>query len=299
MTRPLVAAAFLALATATAAAQTADTTVARYQAFDAAAEALPLGTMLDEATRADVVFLGEIHDDPTGHALELAVLSGLADRAAGRPVVLAMEMFEADVQTVLDEYLAGRISERDFLEAARPWQNYPDYRPLVELAKARGMRVVASNAPVRYVRMLSRGDSLVGLSPEALAWLPPLPAAPASEAMAAAFSEAMGGMSGHGSPSLAGMTAAQNLRDASMAYRTAQALGAPGRPLVVHVNGGFHTAGGRGVPEHLARFAPAAKTFLVAIEPVADVDAAPAVPPDTDAVIQTEARLVPSRNGEQ
>ena len=297
MIRLLLAATLLATA---AAAQPADTTVARYQAFDAGAEAHPLDGMLDEASEADVVFLGEIHDDPTGHAVELAVLSGLADRAGGRPVVLAMEMFEADVQTVLDEYLAGRIAERDFLEASRPWQNYAtDYRPLVEFAKARGMHVVAANAPVRYVRMLSRGDSLAGLSPEALSWLPPLPAAPASEAMAAAFSEAMGGMAGHGGPSLAGMTAAQNLRDASMAYRTAQALRAPGRPLVVHVNGGFHTAGGRGIPEHLARFAPAARTFLIQMEPVADVDAPPTVPPGTDAVVQTDERLVPSRNGEQ
>ena len=280
------------------AAPPADTLMARYQAFDASGAARPLGALLDGAVQADVVFVGEIHDDPTGHAVELAVLTGLRERAGARPVVLALEMFEADVQTVLDEYVAGVISERDFLEAARPWSNYAaDYRPLVEYAKANGLRVVASNAPVRYVRAVGRGGDLAGLSPAALAVLPPLPAAPASEGMAAAFAEAMGG---HGGPSPGGMVAAQNLRDASMAFRTAEALrgGAAGsRPLVVHVNGGFHTAGGRGIPEHLARYAPEARVFRIDLAPVADVDAAPTAI-DADAVVQTPARLVPSRSGQ-
>ena len=271
---------------------TTDTTTARYQAFDATGGALPLPLLLDEAARADVVFLGEIHDDPTGHAVELAVLAGIVERAGSRPVVLALEMFEADVQTVLDEYVAGIISERDFLEASRPWQNYADYRPLVEFARTHGVRVVASNAPVRYVRVLARGEALGKLSEAALATLPPFPVAPASEATAAAFAEAMGGMGGHGGSALLD---AQNLRDASMAHQTARALGGPGRPLVVHVNGGFHTAGRRGIPEHLTRLAPAARVFVVAIEPVADVDARPEAA-GADAVVQTEARLVPSRN---
>ena len=285
-----------ALLAGTAAAQPADTLMARYQVFDATGQPMPLGTLLDRAVQADVVFLGEIHDDPTGHAIELAVLEGLAERADGRPVVLALEMFEADVQTVLSEYLAGTVSERDFLDAARPWQNYQsDYRPLVEFARAHGMRVVASNAPIRYVRAVGRGTALDSLSERALATLPPMPVEPASDAMSAAFAEAMGGMTGHGGPSLGAMVAAQNLRDVSMAFRTAEAL--RGSALVVHVNGGFHTAGGRGIPEHLARFAPAARTFLVQIEPVANVDARPAVEAGTDAVIQTPGSAVPTRTG--
>lgn len=272
----------------------ADSVAGRYQAFDAAGEALPLDQMLDEAVGYDVVFVGEIHNDPTAHAVEFAVLEGLARRAGARPVVLALEMFDTDVQTVLDEYITGLISERDFLDAARPWANYTaDYRPLVEFARANGLRVVASNAPVRYVRSLARGGTLAGLSPEALGWLPPLPVAPPSDATADAFAAVMGRMaSGGASPLLD----AQNLRDASMAWRTAQALRDSGRPLVVHVNGSFHTAGRRGIPEHLARLAPDARAFLIAIEPAPDVDAAPD-PAGSDAVVQTDARLLPSRSG--
>ena len=270
------------------------TPAARYQAFDAAGEALPLDQMLDEAVAVDVVFIGEIHNDPTAHAIESDVLAGLVRRAGARQVVLAMEMFDADVQTVLDEYIAGLISERDFLDAARPWANYAsDYRPLVEFAKAHGLRVVATNAPVRYVRALARGEALAGLSPEALGWLPALPVAPPSAATADAFAAVMGRMaSGGGSPLLD----AQNLRDASMAYHTAEALRAPGRPLVVHVNGGFHTEGGRGIPEHLTRFAPDARTFLIAVDPVPDIGVAPDAA-GNDAVVQTDARLLPSPTG--
>ena len=36
-----------------------------------------------------------------------------------------------DVQGVLDDYLAGRIDEAEFLSGSRPWQNYrTGYRPL-------------------------------------------------------------------------------------------------------------------------------------------------------------------------
>src|ERR1035437_8181524 len=66
-------------------------------------------TMLADASSADVLFLGEQHDDPATHRLEAATLEGLARRRGN--VVLAMEMFERDVQPSLDDYLAGRSTE--------------------------------------------------------------------------------------------------------------------------------------------------------------------------------------------
>jgi uncharacterized iron-regulated protein len=59
-------------------------------------------------------------------------------------------MFERDVQDVLDAYLKGKITEKKFLKQARPWPNYPtDYRPLIELAKKKGIPVIAANVPRR------------------------------------------------------------------------------------------------------------------------------------------------------
>src|SRR5579872_1431227 len=96
--------------------------------------------MIAELGSADVVFIGEEHDQTMGHALEMAILQGLSTHTA--PRALSLEMFERDVQLVLDEYLAGHITEASFLQAARPWPNYKtDYRPLVEFCKANGIPV--------------------------------------------------------------------------------------------------------------------------------------------------------------
>jgi uncharacterized iron-regulated protein len=62
-----------------------------------------------------------------------------ATQSAPRVLSLGMEMFESDVQGVIDEYLAGHIRERDFHTDARCWNNYAtDYRPMLEFARSEG-----------------------------------------------------------------------------------------------------------------------------------------------------------------
>ena len=132
-----------------ASAATAQTPVPLAEAVGVATgqgNATTLADVVDAAVQADVLILGEQHGDSLGHAVERAVLEALL--AGDRPVVLSLEMVETDVQTVLDEYLAGLVRERDFLAASRPWGNYAsDYRPLVEAARQSGAPVVAANAP--------------------------------------------------------------------------------------------------------------------------------------------------------
>ncbi len=245
-----------------------------------------LADVVRAAARADVLILGEQHGDSLGHAVERAVLEALL--AGERPVVLSLEMVETDAQTVLDEYLAGLIRERDFLAASRPWGNYDaDYRPLVEAARQRGAPVVAANAPGRYVSLVSRRgglDVLDSLSASARATMPPQ-IAPASPALADKFTALMGGMSHGSGPSVEGMLAAQNLRDATMAWTVAGALRQSPGALVVHVNGSFHSADRLGVPEHLARLAPDARVVVVTMGPEA-----PEGPSADDFVVVTEAQ---------
>src|SRR5690606_11678254 len=97
----------------------------------------------------------------------------LVERTGGR-VVLAMEMFERDVQPVLDDYLAGRIDEETFLKGSRPWGNYRTaYRRLVETAKREGLPVVASNAPRPLIRKIGGTRAgLDALAPEERALFP-------------------------------------------------------------------------------------------------------------------------------
>jgi uncharacterized iron-regulated protein len=92
------------------------------------------------------IFIGEEHDSRIAHDAELTILKGLVERDSS--LVLALEMFERDVQEFLDTYLKGEISEDRFLEQARPWPNYlEDYRPLVEFAKTKSIPVIAANIP--------------------------------------------------------------------------------------------------------------------------------------------------------
>src|SRR5205085_11907725 len=91
---------------------------------------------------------------------------GLARRRSS--IIVALEMFERDTQQALDNYLAGKMTEQEFLKISRPWPNYAtDYRPLVELAKIRGWRVVAGNVPRKYASQVGRGGlSVIDKLPE-------------------------------------------------------------------------------------------------------------------------------------
>ena len=134
------------------------------------------GEVIDEKNfetllkNAQVVFVGEKHDNPFAHKWELEILKAL--HSSGK-YALCMEMFERDVQNVLDNYLNGKISEEEFLKNSRPWPNYKtDYKPMVEYAKAEGIPVVASNIPRKEANLIAKGgeaalDSITKFSPYA------------------------------------------------------------------------------------------------------------------------------------
>jgi len=154
-----------------------------YRVYDRNGEPSSLLAIVGAAVGDDVLLGGEEHDDMVGHAFETLLFERVLDEiggpaTSGRTVILSLEMFERDVQYVVDEYLAGLISEDHFLRSSRPWDDYEArYRPLVELAREHGAPVVAANAPRRYVnRVTNEGpESLSILSEQARAFLPPLP----------------------------------------------------------------------------------------------------------------------------
>jgi len=106
-----------------------------------------------------IIFIGEEHGSRVSHHAELAILKGLAEYDSN--LVLALEMFERDVQDILDAYLNGKISERKFLRQSRPWPNYStDYRPLIEFAKRKGMPVIAANVPRRAAAAVAMANKI-------------------------------------------------------------------------------------------------------------------------------------------
>lgn len=228
-----------------------------------------------ELSRKRVVFLGEQHDDPATHELELAALRALHE--TGDPVVLSLEMFETDVQDDLDAYLAGRLTEAEFLARSRPWNNYrTDYRPLVEYAKANGIPVVAANVPRRLAsRAHKEGLAAVKAAPpEQRAWAT-IPASCPDGRAFERFKERALEHPGVTADSAARMFEAQCLKDATMAGSIVKALaGASPDTTVLHVNGSFHSDFGDGVPAMLRLQAPGTPLGILTVRPTDSVPVA-------------------------
>jgi uncharacterized iron-regulated protein len=234
--------------------------------------------MLADLTRADVIFVGEQHDDPATHRLEAAILDGL--RRRGAPVVLSLEMFERDTQASLAGYLAGKISEEEFLKASRPWPRYAtDYRALVEMARAERWSVVAANVPRRYASDVAKSGRA------ALDALPPAERELAAQDLMcphdAYFERFAENMAKHPMPGAEKQSAedkraqteryyfSQCVKDETMAEAIALAFAQAGRGPVVHVNGAFHSDFGQGTVERVRRRLEGRRIAVVSILPIA------------------------------
>ena len=247
---------------------------------------IPFTQLADAAAKADFVFFGEQHDDPATHASELAVLAALGER---RPsVVLTLEMFERDVQPLVDQYLAGMISEANFLAGSRPWERYTtDYRAFVELARVRGWPVVAANVPRRLASAVSRRglallDTLNRADRRFIAKENICP----TDAYYTKFVQTMTGHSaGGGTPTapdaavMSRMTdtfyEAQCVKDEAMGEAIVNAWrAAPKGAIVLQVDGAFHSDAGLGTVARARRRAPEAKTVVLSAVPVADLSKA-------------------------
>jgi uncharacterized iron-regulated protein len=236
--------------------------------------------MLASAAEADVIFVGEMHDDPNTHRLEAAILDGLQRRK--KTPVVSLEMFERDVQGAIDAYLAGRFGEEEALKNARPWPRYAtDYRPLVERAKAHGWPVIASNVPRRIAQAIAKSGR------EAVEQLPEADRAFVARDLECPldtyFERFTKSMASHpaGKQSAEEQRAAmeryywsQCVKDETMAEAIAAAVerrSAPG-PLV-HYNGAFHSDFGLGTAERARRRLPGTRIVIISMLPVADLDA--------------------------
>ncbi len=170
------------------------TTGQHYRVFDAQGNPSSFEAIVEALASADVLFVGEEHNDPMVHFLERKLLATAFGAYRDRGVVLSMEMFSRDVQPIVNEYLADLITESHFRSSSNPWSNYAtDYEGMVRFAKAHSVPVVASNAPRRYTNRVTRlgPDALYDLSDDAMRFLAPLPYASASDAYRAEWDALM------------------------------------------------------------------------------------------------------------
>lgn len=218
--------------------------------------------LIESAKKADVVFFGELHNNPISHWLQLELTNELF-KSTGPNLVLGAEMFEADNQEGLDQFLRSEIDKETFKTTVRLWPNYKtDIEPLVEFAKEKQLRFVATNIPRRYASMVYRNGvgSLDTLPDLEKAWIAPLPMAydpelPGYKNMLSM----MGGTSGHTSENF---PKAQAIKDATMAWFIHQNL--KNGQKFIHFNGTYHSDNYEGIIWYLGRLRPELKMMTIA-----------------------------------
>jgi uncharacterized iron-regulated protein len=245
-----------------------------YRVFTGEGKKADYEDILKEVMKVDVVFFGELHDNPIAHWLELEITKELYTEK-GRNLILAAEIFETDNQLLIDEYLAGLIKESSFESEVRLWKNYStDYKPLLNFAKQNGLKFVASNIPRRYASVVASGgfDALQKLSTEALKYIAPLPVEYDPELacykdMLSMDSSIGGTMENKVSENL---PKAQAIKDATMAKSIAN-YWQKGQ-MVIHYNGSYHSDRYMGIIWYLNKYNPSIKVATITTVLQDDID---------------------------
>lgn len=213
-----------------------------YLLYNQNGDLISYSDLADMAGQSDMVFFGELHNNPIAHWLQLELLSDLHHHSR-RNIVLGMEMFEADQQILINEYFSGQISQNSFEREARLWSNYQtDYKPLVEFAKDEGLRLVATNIPRRYASSVYNGglSSLNSLSAEAQRWMMPLPVQ--VDTTLPGYRDITEAAHGHGGVNL---IYSQAVKDATMSHFIL--LNMKLDNLMFHINGSYHSNNREGI----------------------------------------------------
>jgi uncharacterized iron-regulated protein len=218
-----------------------------YQLFKNNGKKANYEKMIKDLAESDMVFFGEYHTNPISHWLQLEMSKSFYD-IKGEKLFFGAEMFENGNQLVLNEYLQGLYSDKKMTpEITQLWGNYEtDYKPLVEFAKEKGLRFIATNIPRRYAAMInSKGiDALKELSPEALEMIGP-DLEKYFDPTVKAYAEMADMMGGHVPANMLNIQTAQASKDATMAHFSLQNFN-PG-DFLFHFEGSYHSNHGQGI----------------------------------------------------
>ncbi len=220
-----------------------------YILYNAQGKKVSYKKMIKQLAKKDIVLFGEFHNNAIAHWLELAVAKDLSEY---RNLIFGAEMFEADNQQALNNYLSGKISAKGLDSTARLWSNYKtDYAPIVNFAKEKKAAFIATNIPRRYASLVSKKgfEALDTLSALEKTWMAPLPMD--YDAQLPGYVKMLEMMGGHGGPN---MPKAQASKDATMAYFILQNF--KQGHLFIHYNGAFHSENYDGINWYLKRKQP-------------------------------------------
>lgn len=218
---------------------------------------VPQEALLAAAADARIVYVGETHDNPASHRLQLTLLKALQDKNPGH-VALAMEMFTPAQQATLDRWSAGELTEKKFIkqsEWGKVWRmNFAYYRELLQFARDNRIPVIGLNADRELVKALGHGLP-EELPPDQQEQLPQLDMSDPYQS--ALVTEVYGGHIS-GQSKLDGFRRIQTLWDETMAENIVRYLQSPQGDdwQLLVVAGGNHIRNGFGIPRRVFRRLP-------------------------------------------
>jgi len=136
-------------------------------------EPLTFGTMLEDLAEAQVVYVGERHRIVRHHEVQARLVKELA--AKDIPLVVGLEQLETFQQPIVDRFNRGELDFDQLAKEAawgKRWNNYEQYRPILEAAQKAGAPVLALNARAEVVRKVFRGGGVDKLAKEDRSQLP-------------------------------------------------------------------------------------------------------------------------------
>lgn len=218
-----------------------------YQLYGSNGALADYDKMINDMANSDMVFFGEYHNNPISHWLQLEMSKSFYE-IKGNKLFFGAEMFENGNQLVLDEYLKGFYTEDKMLpEITQLWSNYKtDYKPLVEFAKEKELRFIATNIPRRYAAMINKKgiEVLKELSPEALTMIGP-DLEKYFDPTVKAYAEMADMMGGHVPPNMLNIQTAQAAKDATMAHFSLKNFNKG--DLLFHFEGSYHSNYNQGI----------------------------------------------------
>lgn len=129
--------------------------------------------VMERVAGKKIIYVGESHDQFSHHVMELEVVKDLHRR--GKKIAIGMEMFQRPFQEALDDYIEGKIDERQLLKNTQYFMrwgsDYNLYRSILTFARSERIPLVALNMSQEIVDKVFRGG-LDSLSEEEKKWLP-------------------------------------------------------------------------------------------------------------------------------
>lgn len=186
-----------------------------------------------------VLFVGESHTEMETHRVERKILEELV--RAKRQVFVGLEMYPYTEQRFLDQWSAGQLDEKAFLEASHWYKNWgyrwEYYRDIFLFAQANRLRMFAINTPREVVTSVRR-KGFEGLTEEERAHIPARIDTDNAEHLRlfkASFDSDSFHAAGMSEDDWKRMLAAQCTWDATMGYNAVQALEKNGDPKTIMV----------------------------------------------------------------